>query len=743
MVSTVANKSASQASAPPPAVPQKTLKEFDKAKQFVGAQGSGSTSEHKTGSHSDHAKVQGRSERGGDSSGQGSDHHDAKQTRYVNGQKVTYTDGRITRRVDMGTDAPKGTNGAPSLSQKPTVMSGSEAMQTARPDLSRVLGQPLPQNALNSTPRPVEMRSTRSIEVSAKSLGTMTTDGGANGATNVSDARTAIQGSGNNAGSSGGGGEQGGGDQGNNPPGGNIGGSGGLGAGAGGIGGGGNIRPGQTSGAADEPDPFDFDSFKRAAQLASIAEAEAMGLDRDSAVRFSKLDPALRAALRDFGNQDSLAGFNELSFDALDKLAKMLPTGAPVTDIMLDLLVKTRDNIYVSEWNDVDVLKVFIATQSIVERLDPADRSADALLDIIDAVTQPPSSPDIVRAAGRALQSPELASQVISSENFVEVVSDWMASQSSENEPLIVGGIELPPFSSEQVALVLGAFQEGLDIGLRSPAAMQYGLAKVDLRPAIRDFLNAWQSDNLRPMEVYSLNKLTNLLAVEGSVHRAMLGSLNLIFVNISRNEEMTGNDVFKVLSTAVDIFERVAPSDRQPRLLNEILELLTSNPRTLAKMTEALQGPQFADATFRNFNEINELQFAPLDSVDTKNQYEAEEASKAVAQLPDLVVKAALQYFMDQSPQVQFTAKSVNAVFNLIKMLPDSEPTGETTLAVLRKLLDNSRNETQWLSPAVLPTLMETAQVQMWHASSSGVLDAPMLLGNVQALLGPTLFLE
>jgi hypothetical protein len=273
MVSTVTNKPASNASAPPPAATQKTLKKFDEAKQSIGAQGS--TSEHKTGSHSNHAKVEGRGERGGDSSGQGSDHHDSKQTRYVNGQKVTYTDGRITRRVDMGTDAPPATTAGKSgasvttpLSQKPTLMSGSEAMQTARPDASRVLGQPLPQNALNSTQRPVEMRSTRSTELSAKSSGAMSTDsGGANGASNVSDARTAIQGSGNNSGSSGGGSEQGGGDQGNNAPGGNAGGTGGLGAGAGGIGGGGNIRPTAT-GASPEPD--DVSETARTARLASL-----------------------------------------------------------------------------------------------------------------------------------------------------------------------------------------------------------------------------------------------------------------------------------------------------------------------------------------------------------------------------------------------------------------------------------------------------------------------------------------
>jgi hypothetical protein len=152
----------------------------------------------------------------------------------------------------------------------------------------------------------------------------------------------------------------------------------------------------------------------------------------------------------------------------------------------------------------------------------------------------------------------------------------------------------------------------------------------------------------------------------------------------------------------------------------------------------EALRGPEFSDATFRYINDIRDLQLAAVDLPNTINMDDVRDASEAVAQAPHLALKSSLQYFMAQSPEIRFTAKSVNAVFSLMKMLPESQPLGQLTIAILNNLRDNSTDDTQWLSPELLPTLMETAQVQMSRASSFGILDANSMYANMQALTNP-----
>jgi hypothetical protein len=226
------------AASPPPAAQKKAADQFSKVAQQATRAGEAANTTgsdgQKTAVKHNQSKVQGRSERDQDQDGQ---HHQGKQTRLVNGMRVTTTDGHVTGRVTLGTREAKGS------------VNTAATANTAEP--VRNTGQTLPAagSMVLATPRPLETRNSRLGET-----GKASTDG-TTGATSPLNPETAIRGQQNSGGSSGGGGQQGQeGDttDGNNNEGGGVVGN----ENTGGIGGGGgsNIRPTATGAGPDEPD---------------------------------------------------------------------------------------------------------------------------------------------------------------------------------------------------------------------------------------------------------------------------------------------------------------------------------------------------------------------------------------------------------------------------------------------------------------------------------------------------------
>jgi hypothetical protein len=246
----VVNRNAQAAS--PPAVQKNAADQFSKATQQArpgeAANTKGADGQN-TGVKTDQSKVQGRGERDQDQSGQ---NHPGKQTRLVNGMRVTTTDGHVTGRVKVGADDTKSAAGSQN-----TGTNRPEMRQAAGSELPRIAGQasPIATNVVLTMPRALDSRSTRPGEMAGKA----TSDFGSNGTTSPLNAEAAIRGQQNGEGSSGGsGGQQGGGDnQGGDTSSGNDSGdnAGGSDQDTGGFGGGGNInRPTATGASPDEPD---------------------------------------------------------------------------------------------------------------------------------------------------------------------------------------------------------------------------------------------------------------------------------------------------------------------------------------------------------------------------------------------------------------------------------------------------------------------------------------------------------
>jgi hypothetical protein len=274
------------AASPPPATKSSIVQFNSVAQQVSRAPDAASTTvtgDKDTSAKKDMSKVQGRGERDQDGH-----HHEGKQTRIIDGVKVTIENGRTTR-VNIGTHEAKSTF----TTTPPT----SEPL--------RNLGQALP-TAGKLAPailRSFDPRSSRTGDV-----GKAPTDGNMA----VLNADTAIIGQQNNENESGGGNEQGEGNQGQDPTSGdnrgddtgdgnqNIGGIGGD--------GGGNIRPTATGGAS--PEDSEAAHQQRVERWKSIAQFRS-----ESATQYQPINSLLAdVELSHMGNYDFQVQYSEFRF---------------------------------------------------------------------------------------------------------------------------------------------------------------------------------------------------------------------------------------------------------------------------------------------------------------------------------------------------------------------------------------------------------------------------------------------
>jgi hypothetical protein len=77
----------------------------------------------------------------------------------------------------------------------------------------------------------------------------------------------------------------------------------------------------------------------------------------------------------------------------------------------------------------------------------------------------------------------------------------------------------------------------------------------------------------------------------------------------------------------------------------------------------------------------------------------------------PDSELLRMMQHFFDETPDMHCSDKGIDSVFRFLKMLTDNEAAPETMLSMLRKLRANSTDQTKWLHPEVLSSLMNTAE--------------------------------
>jgi hypothetical protein len=208
----VANRNTEAATTPPPAAQKKAADQFSKVAQQARSNEAANTSGsdgQKTAVKLDQSKVQGRGER---DQNQGDQNHPGKQTRLVNGVRVTTTDGHVTARVNIGNNDAKGAAGSQNAAM------GMPEMKQATGAELRNLGQASPTagNAVLTMPRLPEARTTRLGETAGK-----VSSDGSSATTSFLNTEAAIRGQQNGEGSSGGGGQQGKGDQGGDTPGGN------------------------------------------------------------------------------------------------------------------------------------------------------------------------------------------------------------------------------------------------------------------------------------------------------------------------------------------------------------------------------------------------------------------------------------------------------------------------------------------------------------------------------------------
>jgi hypothetical protein len=677
-------------------------KATDKTRSSEAANTTGRDGKNTSVNKFDQSKVQARSDKDKEQGGQDDG---SRLSRIVNGVRVTTTDGRVIGRVSVGTNAPNSTAASQNAG-----MNKPEMMRQPGPATGAELRQPVPTaaNTILTMPRPLEARSTRPGETSGK----VSSDFASSGTTSSLNAEAAIRDQPDSGGSSGGGGgQQGKGDQGGDTSGGDRGGGGNQNTGGFG-GGGGNIGPSGPGGSSQEPEDFSFSALQRAVQRAAIAEAKAMGLDPAQAVRFSKLDPAVRAAVRDFGDKFPAAMFSELSLNSLDNLAKIIPVGELVSDIIADVLHKICHNPKGDDWGAADLFKLLSTTQDFMESQSPANRTAKNLLDTVDALTLPPSSPDILGKISKALQSGAISGQSMIPSNLINSVAnlteDQLAFKGNDGRGQISGPsaadrVSVPP------ALRAAAIAEGDQLGLDQMGAFQYASTELGLRPALRQFISENPGLRLGTFDIYSLNNISLLLPANEPTTETMASFMRQLVENASQSADWGISDLLKILSSTETLLKGQNPENRQADTLLEIINALIKPPSTpsrLRAISEGLQRPEFSYPTFESPSEINTFIEEVLQSSGTEASGNAQ-ASVASQLAPNSALPRMIQYFLDETPGAKFTSKSMDSVFRLAMTLPDNQAASEVMLSVLRTLRDNTTDEKQWLSPELLPTVL------------------------------------
>jgi hypothetical protein len=672
----------------------------------------------------DLSKVQSRSERAKD---QGDRQHQVTQTRVINGQRVTMTEGRVSSRVNVGHNGSKGTIATTAITSEP-LRNMSLALSTS--------------GKMIQVARSLDSRSPRLGEkIKPPAVGL-------NGTTGLLNADAGIRVQQNNDSSSGGGGDQQGqSDQSDDTIGGNQGGgdnSGGRNHGNGGIGGGGgsNIGPNPPGGNPEDPNGINFEALKRAAQKAAISEANAMGLDSSQAVRFCKLDPSVRAALRDFNPQAATAMFSELSLNSLDNLAKMLPAGEPIVEIMHEVLSKIRNNASGDEWGGADLLRLLATTQSLLERLRPADRNAISLLGTVEVLTLPPSSPNMLLKIGKALQRPELSGRLADGSRLIEEAAGLADNQITYEG--IVGRNKINgPGASQQAAVPKAlrdaAIREGKDLGFDPITSFEYSCAELALRPALREFVGENPGLKLNALDIHCLNNIALILPANGPTTETVIAFLRQLLANASISESWAPSDLLKILSTAQNLLEGQYPENRQADTLLRIVNALTAPPATpsrLQDITEALRCAEYSDPAFEYPADIETFIETVLHSSRFDPVSDQPMVSRPSQPAPDSALHSMMQYFLDETPDANFNNKSMDSIFRLGMLLPENEAVSEAMLTLLRKLRANATDERQWLSPELLPIVLGTIY-DMFEPLTLRERQISLLLDSVQVLTG------
>ncbi len=694
------------------------------------------------------SKVQSRGERDQEQGGQ---KHGDKRSRNVDGERITFANGHVISRERIASNSDASVTAYLQDAGQKSGLNSSETGQTSGQSTGFESLRDLGQTQFTAGSADVAMagllhaRSLRQGEVSNRFGTSSSADFGTTGITSHLSSEAAICGQQNSRGSSGGGNQRSGGggsdknsnssnqnggdDQNNN-----------------GVGGGGNIGPNAPGGSAEEPDDINFNAFQRVARLAVISEANDKGLDPSHAMRFYTLDPAVRAALRDFITENPSSKFSELCLNSLDNLAKLLPAHEQVSDVIFELLCRIRRNASGGQWRAADPFKLFATTQDLFERQSLDSRNATNLLATIDMLMLPPSSPDMLRKISSTLQSVAMSEHPLNVLELLGAAEDLTDSQLSYQGSVESRKINIPS-ASQQAAVprVLreAAIREGQEMGLDPLASFQYSMTELGLRPVLRQFMNENPNTKLGALDIHCLNNIAAMIRVDCPTAESMLPFLRQIVENTGKNENWRGSDFLKLLSTTQDLWEGQDPANRNSHTLLAIANALTAppaSPSRLKEIGEALQRPEFSDPEFDCPAGINAFIETLLKSSGLANLSSEKQIAHIAQPAPDSALRYMMQYFLAETPDARFTVKSMDSVFRLSMLLLDSEGASETMLSLLRNLRMNSTDVMNWLSPELLPTVMSATHEHFEPLASHERL-AETLLMLVQVLTGEKLF--
>jgi hypothetical protein len=555
----IARQDVQNAAAISPAVHKNAADQFSRAAQKTRTEVTASAVSRdgtNTAIKAEQPKVQGRGERE-----QGDHSHQGKHTRMMGDVRVTVgPDGQVTGRVNVGgnNDA-NATAGSQNTGVDRPILRQANGQQKDS-ELLRTPGLALPTlgNTVFALPRSTDNHTSRPRETSSRGSGKFSADSGNAATATVLNAETGLQGHQDSDGSSGGGNQQGsGGDKSNNNNGGNQGGindentDGKFGP---------NLRGGETA----QPEIHNYDTQQQATERTEVPralrdaikrEGTAMGFDPVTSLQYASSNAAVRHAIQQFKRENPGAQIDALDINCLNNIASMLPADGATSETMLSFLRQLMENSNKLEnsfsrekWRPSDRLKILSATQNLLAGQDPANRNADTLLEIANALTAPPATPSKLQEITQRL------------------------GQSEFSNPTMGYPPAIDPLSGATQGF--GTNEQVRDSELRS--MMQYFLDEI---PGVHFTIESMEA----------VFRLVKMLTDSDAASETMLSMLLKLRANTTDEMLWLSPDVFpSLISTAEQILGTLAPGERTPQALLDLIEALTARPSSKTDLTES-----------------------------------------------------------------------------------------------------------------------------------------------------------